>query len=313
MPAISSTATGKTILFGEHAVVHGSPAIAVPIHAIQVKAIIQPSISSQESMIWIRNNNGKESFKLTDLAEDNLFRGTITEFQHELQFSLPPFILTVTSEIPIAAGLGSSAAVAVAVIRVLGEFVGRKLSNEMVNRIAYRSEVIQHGSPSGIDNSVIAYEKPVYFEKDKPLEILQIKKKIHVVLGDSGERTLTKDVIQFVQESMQRDMDRFQDVFQRIGNVARSARTALENGDIQLIGSLMTENHRYLQELGVSSPKLDQLVSSAMQSDAYGAKLCGAGQGGFMVAACSREQQAAIANHLRNISPRVIEASIGGI
>jgi len=312
MPAISSTAKGKTILFGEHAVVHGSPAIAVPISAIHVKAIIQPSIDSPESIIWIKEKDGKNRLIISELDKDNLFRGTIREFQNELDYSLPPFILTIASEIPIAAGLGSSAAIAVAMTRVLGEFAGRKLSDEDISRIAYRSEIIQHGTPSGIDNSVIAYEKPIYFEKDKPIVILYIKRKIHLVLADSSERTLTKDVVQFVQESMQRDQTRFQELFARIGKIALSARVALEDGNSQLVGSLMNENHQYLQELGVSSQKLDLLVNKATQAGAYGAKLCGGGQGGFMVAVCSHERQATIADRLRDISPHVIETSIGG-
>ena len=311
MPAISSSAKGKTILFGEHAVVYGSPAIAVPIHSIQVKVIIQPSIDSPESIIWTKENNCKKSFKVNELADDNLFWGTIREFQNALNCSLPPFILTIASEIPIAAGLGSSASLSVAMIRVFAEFLGKKISTEDINQIAYRSEIIQHGTPSGIDNSVIAYEIPIYFEKGKKLEFLQITKNIHLVLADSGERALTKDVVQFVQESMQKNPTRYQKIFSQIGSIVRSAKNALEKGESELVGSLMTENHQQLQMLGVSSVQLDLLVNRATQSGAYGAKLCGGGQGGFMVAVCNIENQAAIAAKLQEISPHVIKTSIG--
>jgi mevalonate kinase len=311
MPAISSTAKGKTILFGEHAVVYGSPAIAVPINSIYVKAIVQPSIDSPESTIWLQENNSSKCLNLTELAEDNLFRGLINEFQDELNCAIPPFILTIASRIPIAAGLGSSAAIAVAMIRALGKFSGKKLPAEIINRIAYRSEVIQHGTPSGIDNSVIAYEKPIFFEKEKPLEFLQIKKNIHLVLADSGERALTKNVVRFVRESMLKDQTKYQELFTQIGNIAHRAKTALENSDCQLVGSLMTENHQLLKEIGVSSQKLDQLVNTAIEAGAYGGKLCGGGQGGFMVAVCSNEKQSVISDQLEKISPHVIKTSIG--
>ena len=210
MPAISSSAPGKTILFGEHAVVYGFPAIAVPIKAIRVNAIVQPNIESKTSIICLKRENIKKEFALNDLDEDNLFKGVISQFQKHIQRPIPPFYLTITSSIPIAAGLGSSAAVSVAVIRCLSQFVGKKMSTKEMNTIAYQSETIQHGTPSGIDNSVISFEQPVFFEKEKPMEFMDLKRELFLILADSDERSLTKNVIAIVRDSMRRMPEKIQ-------------------------------------------------------------------------------------------------------
>jgi len=312
MAAISTSAPAKTILFGEHAVVYGAPAIAVPLKALRVKAIIQPLLASSKSLVFIKGKNTIEQFHIDDLPADNLIKGTFAVFEKETRIRISPFKLTITSKIPIAAGLGSSAAVAVAIIRALGEFSGIKLSKETVSKIAYQSEVIQHGTPSGIDNSVIAYEEPVYFQKGKGITYLPIKKKIHLILADSGERTLTRDVVESVRNCMVRNPSLYQNIFDSIGKITNAAKIALESGHSKQIGELMTQNHTLLQSINVSSPKLDLLIMRANEAGAFGAKLCGGGRGGYMVAISSEENRSKIVEQLHSISPYVFETSVGG-
>ncbi len=312
MAAISTSAPAKTILFGEHAVVYGAPAIAVPLKVLRVKAIIQPLLASSKSLVFIKGKSTIEQFYLDDLPADNLIKGTFAVFEKETRIHISPFKLTITSKIPIAAGLGSSAAVAVAIIRALGEFSGIKLSKETVSKIAYQSEVIQHGTPSGIDNSVIAYEEPVYFQKGKGITYLPIKKKIHLILADSGERTLTRDVVDSVRNCMVRNPSVYQNIFDSIGKITNAAKIALESGNSKQIGELMAQNHTLLQSINVSSPKLDLLIMRATEAGAFGAKLCGGGRGGFMVAISSEENKSKIVEQLHSISPYVFETSVGG-
>lgn len=310
MPAISAKAPGKTILFGEHAVVYGYPAIAVPIHAVHVKTIVQPAVETGLSMICFRNKGAEENVPLNELGSSHPIHAVVAQLRELIGQDLPPFILTITSTIPITAGLGSSAAVAVAAASGLSQFAGKKLTDTEINRIAYQSEIIQHGTPSGIDNSVIAFEKPIYFIKGKPLQTLTINKNIHLVLADSGERTLTKDVVSQVRKSREVDPEKFETIFSAIGQICRGAKAALECGDLAALGKFMTENHLHLQEIGVSSKKLDRLVNAAIGHGAYGAKLCGGGKGGFMVAICEEENQESIADQLRTFSPQVIETMV---
>jgi len=310
MPALSASAPGKSILFGEHAVVYGFPAIAVPVKAIQVKATFQPHIGSQTSVICLMEKGKKNEFTITDLKQDNLFKSVISQFQKGIQYPFPPFYLTITSTIPIAAGLGSSAAVSVAVIRGLSQFVGKKMNSDQVNEIAFQSEIIQHGTPSGIDNSVITYEKSVFFQKNKPMEFLDLHKELFLVLADSDERSLTKDVLAFVREAMKDNPKNYNRIFQEIGIISLDAKDALITGNYYSIGNLMIENHHCLKNMGVSSLKLDQLVQTAMDAGAFGAKLCGAGKGGFMVALCERSKQKYIAEQLRLFSSNVIETRL---
>jgi len=164
MPAISASAPGKIILFGEHAVVYGQPAIAVPVTQVRARAIVtaeprQPagSVRIQAPII------GLEAWLAELLPEDPLASVARLVFA-ELGLSQPPALtIRVTSTIPVAAGLGSGAAVSVAIIRALSEFLGRRLPAERVSALAYEVEKLHHGTPSGIDNTVIAYARPVYF------------------------------------------------------------------------------------------------------------------------------------------------------
>ena len=274
MPAITATAPGKTILFGEHAVVYGQPAIAVPVSAIQAKVVVEPSILSGQSVIRAKNY-GKDEILLELLPENDLVRSTVRLLKAHIGQSIPPFILTIHSTVPIAAGLGSSASVAVAVIRGLSMFCGLKLTDDAINEIAFRSESIQHGTPSGIDNSVITYARPVYFVKGDPIQTLQIKKPVHLILADSGDRSLTKDVVHYVHENMDREPEKHLLIFSQIGEITRHAKTAFAAGDVEVLGRLMIENHHRLQELDVSSQNLDRRVEEACRHGAYGPKLCG--------------------------------------
>jgi len=159
MPAIISKATGKTILFGEHAVVYGFPAIAVPIISIQTKVSILPIINNGNSLIRFRNPSWKEDIFFENLKSNNPVRVVIENISKLIESRIPNFEMTISSSIPISAGLGSSAALAVSISKGFSQFLGIKLSLEEINDLAFKSESVQHGSPSGIDNSVITYSR----------------------------------------------------------------------------------------------------------------------------------------------------------
>ena len=286
MPAIISKAPGKTILFGEHAVVYGYPAIAVPIDAVQVRVTILPAITKNQSIIKIRNNNWHEDIPFAELDEYDPIRISIENVCAHIKHKPPHFEMIISSSIPIAAGLGSSAALAVAITKGVSQFLGTYLSNDEINALAYKSEKVQHGSPSGIDNSVITFGKPILFRKTEPISQIEIKSSIHIILADTGKRILTKEVVALVKQSLEKEPEFFKPILAEIGDVVEEAVKALLYGEIKKIGNLMVRNHIALKKLGVSSIELDRLVESALKNGAFGAKLCGGGKGGYIVAIC---------------------------
>ncbi|MFH2104045.1 MAG: mevalonate kinase [Chloroflexota bacterium] len=292
----TASAPGKIILFGEHAVVHGRPALAAPV--TQVAAVARVTESSRPG-VWIEAPDIGIADELSQLAEDlplaTIVRGVLAAIKLD---SHPSLTLQVTSTIPVASGLGSGTAVSVAVIRALSTHLGKPLDDERVNALAYETEKLYHGAPSGIDNTVITYARPVYFIKGKPIEPLQVGQPFTLVIGDTGIRAPTKESISAVRSLWEADKPRWEAVFDRAAAIARQARTCIEAGEIQSLGGLMDANHALLQEMTVSSPKLDRLVVAARRSGALGAKLSGSGRGGNMIALVRKEDASRISQDL---------------
>ena len=285
MPALSIKSPGKTILFGEHAVVHGQPAIAVPLNSIQLKINILARPDWPDHSVRIYNKDTSESTLLSKLADDHPIRAGLRIILDHLNIEkIPSSELTISSTIPIASGLGSSAALANALVRCISQFLGFKLSDQKVNDLAFEIEKIQHGSPSGIDNTVVTYGRPIYFVKGQAVEFLSLSEPLTLILADSGSRSLTRETVAQVGERLASQPDVIQPIFARMGEIAREAKNELQAGKLEHIGQLMTENHQLLAQLGVSLSSLDLLVQTALGAGAWGAKLCGSGRGGFMVA-----------------------------
>ena len=283
MPAISASAPGKTILFGEHAVVYGHPAIAVPLPNISLTVIIQALPNQKKTRIV--NKGLDEDFFLDEKDFENQYSLALETIRNHVQIDhLPAMQLTISSNIPPASGLGSSAAFAVAMTKVVTSFLGFRLQLEDLNGIAFEIEKKQHGTPSGIDNSVVCYQEPVFFRKGYPVEFISIGKPMTLILANSGIRSLTKEAVDQIKEKRNKEKEYVDRVFNQIGNIANKARTSIEQGDLESIGKSMLENHQLLKELELSLEKLDDLVEASIKSGAYGAKLCGSGKGGTVVA-----------------------------
>ena len=288
MPSTFTSVPGKSILFGEHAVVYGYPAIAVPLDSISLKIKLSPRPGENNSII-INEELGENLF-LEDLEPEQTYRNAISVILQGLKLtSLPALEIRLSSTIPIASGLGSSAAFAVCFVKALSSFLGFRLSVEKINEIAYQIEIFQHGTPSGIDNTVIAYNKPVYFRKEYPPEFLEIGVPMNLVVADTGMRSITKETVTQVRKFKQSDPLIANEIIQKIGEIVESAKIELENGNLDALGSLMTENHALLNKLGVSCKELDHLVDVSLKEGALGAKLCGSGKGGNIVAICDEE------------------------
>lgn len=300
MPAISASAPGKAILVGEHAVVYRRPAIAVPVTQIQAKASVFADIRGKPGEVWIEAPSIHLATHLSQLPPIHPIAHLSRLLLAELGLArFPALHLKVTSTIPIAAGLGSGAAVSVATLRALSAFVGHPLPDESVSALAFEQEKLFHGTPSGIDNTVITYAQPIFFVREQPFELLHVAAPFTLVIGDTGVRSSTAVAVGAVRERWQADAPAYEAIFDRIGAVAVQARAAIETGRLLDLGRLMDQNHALLQQIDVSSPELDRLVAAARQAGAWGAKLSGAGLGGNMIALVDPQQADRVAAALQ--------------
>ena len=294
---VQATAPGKIILFGEHAVVYGRPAIAAPVSQVRATATIE---ASQTITRLIAPDLGM-NMTLAEADEGNPIAAAVRQVAAAVT-TLPPLKITVRSSIPIASGMGSGAAISAAIIRAITEFMNWPVSHKFVSDMTYEVEKIHHGTPSGIDNTVVAYERPVYFVRQPEgnrIEKFLVKRPLHLLIADTGIKSSTKVAVADVRRQWQDDPYTFEALFDVCGQIASSARTAIEAGDLERVGRLMRENHTLLQKITVSSPELDRLVDTATKAGALGAKLSGAGRGGNMIAlVANKERETAVKSAL---------------
>lgn len=304
-----ASAPGKVILFGEHAVVYGRPALAVPVTHVQ--ADVEVSLSSEPG-VWIDAPDIGLHAELNSLPPDSALARTILNLFRALKFDpYPDLHIRISSTIPVASGLGSGAAVSVATLRALSSTLHHPLSDDRVNALAYETEKLHHGTPSGIDNTVITYAQPVYFVTGRPIEKLRVGRPLTIVIGDTGVPAPTKESVATVRALWEADKPTWEGVFDEIGGITRGARDGLESGTSEQLGKLMDQNHVLLQKMTVSSPELDRLVEAARRAGALGAKLSGGGRGGNMIALVDEGRAHSVARALKSAgSPSVIITTI---
>ncbi len=304
----TASTPGKIILFGEHAVVYGRPALAIPVTQVHADAEI---LDSDSKGIWIHASGVNLHAELNTLPPDHPIASVIHNFLFLSRQSPSPFgrgvrgegrfpnlQISITSTIPVASGLGSGAAVTVALVRALAAHLHYPMTDEEVNAFAYDIEKLHHGTPSGIDNTVVTYAKPVYFIKSQPIEIFKVGAPFTILIGDTGISAPTKESVTDVKKLWEADKSKWESVFDRVGEIAKSAREKIETGDWRLLGELMNQNHALLQEMTVSLPELDLLVEAAKNAGALGAKLSGGGRGGNMIALVEQEKAGEVSSAL---------------
>ncbi len=297
-----ASAFGKIILFGEHAVVYGRPALAVPV--TQVYTDVTVSDSKREG-IRIEAPAVHLQVELKELPADHPIAAAINNlfFLYRVD-PYPNLEIRIASTIPVASGLGSGAAVTVALARALSSHLRRAMKDEDVSAFAYEIEKIHHGTPSGIDNTVITYAKPVYFVKGQSIETFKVGQPFTFVIGDTGVPAPTNESVGAVRRLWLADPARLESIFDKIGEVSFAARCAIEAGMYEWLGELMNKNHTLLQDLTVSSPELDRLVEAARSAGAFGAKLSGGGRGGNMIALVKSEMAETVALVLKTMGAK---------
>lgn len=283
---------GKVILLGEHAVVYGRHAIAAPI-PLAVKALVEDCDEGIHLMIprW-----GVEYRLASNASERRSFERPAGVVLDALGLSGQSMRIEVFPEVPRSQGLGGSAAMAVAIVRALDKHFRLGLSDAEVNKLAFESEKVAHGSPSGLDNTLACYGKALVFRAAEPplAEPLNIAKPIPAVIGMTGYEGLTAKTVGRVREAWQQAPKLYERIFDQIDALALRGVQAIQDNDLGTLGELMNICHGMLNALQVSTPELERLVDIARANGALGAKLTGGGGGGSIVAICEGSSDAVV-------------------
>lgn len=306
-----ATAPGKIILAGEHAVVYGRPAIAVPVCQVEATAVIESRPAGSGCTI-LAPDVGLHLRLATSTAEQPLALVTRLALRQLGAQPDPDWQITVHSTIPIASGLGSGAALSTALVRAIYRQLGQLADPAQVSALVYESERHYHGTPSGIDNTVIAYGQPVWFIKGEPPQAFTPRSPFTLVIANSGISAPTKETVGDVRRAWQAEPTRYEALFDRIGAIVYATRQAITEGDWPALGQLFAQNQALLAQLGVSSPRLEQLIAAARAAGALGAKLSGGGRGGNIIALAETHTQAAIKQALLDAGAQtVITTTVG--
>lgn len=294
----SGSAPAKIILFGEHAVVHGVPALAAPVSTLRATAFAEPAQPGYGIRLETPSFIAEIPADININTVDDALALTILLTLKALAMPYPDLVIRLDSTIPIASGMGSGAAVSTALARALCAHFGITMPPSELNAIIYEVEKLHHGTPSGIDNTVIVYETPVLFRRGHVPEPLQLGAPLSLLIGDTGHPSSTKLAVEGVWALRAAEPERTQSQFARIGQIIEAARQYMQAGEVEAIGHLMNENHIVLRELTVSSVELDHLVQAALDAGTLGAKLSGGGRGGIMIALVTPETQAQVKSAL---------------
>lgn len=279
-----ATAHGKVILLGEHAVVYESHAIAAPI-PLAIQATIH---QADEGVHLVIPRWGVEE-KLQKGADHkySIYKSLFL-ILNRLGLRDKDMQIEIFPHIPRAAGLGGSAALAVAIIRALSSYFKLKITDEEVSNLAYESELIAHGSASGIDNTLATYGKFTLFKKGTPpfMQNIKVPKPIPIVIGLTGIESLTAKMVAKVKQGREENQSLYDQIFDEINNLVMKSVEAIKAYDLVKLGEYMTQNQGLLNAIQVSSPELEEIIAVSRKNGALGAKLTGAGGGGAAIALC---------------------------
>ncbi|MBL8950980.1 MAG: mevalonate kinase [Myxococcaceae bacterium] len=262
---LSAFGPGKIIVIGEHAAVYGEPVLAGAIaHGVTARAV--PGAPGIE----LSANLEPAQFEALQRAYAAASKGA-------------PLRVRVTSDLPIGVGLGSSAALSVAVARLLLQARGKKFGVPDVLKLAAVMEGEFHGTPSGVDHTTSARGELILYRKGGPTKAVKAKKPLRVVVAQAGVRTATKTTVAGLRERRTRWPKRYKRLFHEIGTLASEGAKAVTRGDLAELGDLMNVNHGLLWAMQLSSERIDAVVRRLRALGAHGAKLTGAGGDGGSV------------------------------
>ena len=280
---------GKVILLGEHSVVYGRHAIAVPV-PLNIRVKIE---DADDGVLLMIPSWGVEYYLDKKPEERQSFEKPAALILEKMNLSNVGMKIEVFSDVPRGMGLGGSAVLAVSIIKALNHHYKMGLSEQEINEMAYESEKIAHGNPSGIDNTIATYGYPLIYRKgEKTLkERLQIKEPLDLVLAFSKSEGLTAKTVAHVRTQWKSNQEMYEGVFDDIDAIVLNGIQAIQDNDLKQLGELMNFNQGLLNTLQVSTPELERMIYIARDAGAFGAKLTGGGGGGAMIAVSDNPEE----------------------
>ncbi|WP_251546363.1 mevalonate kinase [Limosilactobacillus caecicola] len=270
----------KIILMGEHSVVYGQPAIAMPLPSVTT-TVRMTEHQEQVKLIESRYFSGDFAKIPASMAGiKKLVNQLISHFGGENDH----WTMTINSDIPAERGMGSSAACAVAIIRAFFDYYQAPLDRPTLLQWADIEEQVTHRSPSGLDAATVSSPDPVWFHKGEKGTPINLNLEATMVIADTGIKGATREAIATVKDELHTNHDVAQALINDLGDLALASKGAIINNQADRLGQKMTAAHWDLDKLGVSDPQLNQLVTIALENGALGAKLTGGGRGGCMFA-----------------------------
>ncbi|MCW4034454.1 MAG: mevalonate kinase [Candidatus Bathyarchaeota archaeon] len=303
---------GKTILFGEHFVVHGVPGIASAVDSAADSVVKKTAngIKVTDERTGAKGYADKKKLQQLESIERMLKAMNLDPKTVGMDIWLG-------GNLPGFSGLGASAASSVAIARAIAEEFELTFSDEQINDIAYEAEKAYAGNPSGIDNTAATFGGLIWFEKnltggENKIEQLSIREPVEIIIGNTGIVANTKAMVEGVGERKKQNPEKYGAIFKQAEQLAYDGKKALEEFDLRKVGALMNENHRLLQEIEVSCNELDILVDLARKQGAFGAKMTGGGGGGCMLALTPGKMlQEKVASAIENAGFEVLRTKIG--
>lgn len=295
---VVASAPAKVILFGEHFVVYGEPAVVL---AIDRRAYAKVE-NRDDKRLYVRSVN----LNLAGYFENGTFKieqGNAKEAKMKFEpvkLAVKRVLETygknaglsieINSTVPVAAGLGSSAAVVAAVTTAVSALLNVKMSKEDIFRITYEAEKMVHGTPSGIDPAISTFGGTLLFQMDTGFKPIEAIIDIPLVIGDTGVERSTRAQIEKVREVREKYPNVVDPIMLAAREIVLRAIDAIKEKDLDTLGDLMNMNHALLYGVGVSDESLEWLINAARKAGALGAKLTGAGGGGCMIALTRNER-----------------------
>jgi len=293
-------APGKVILLGEHAVVYGRTALAAAIDR-WVEACVERVDGATQFAAFAPLGNRAGRYEGSDRVgapltlplssseergpspQDARFTQALARAAELLDIPTHPCAVTIRADLPVGVGLGSSAALSVALVRALSRWSARPLDDTSVCAYAFELERIFHGHPSGVDNTVATYGGLIAFRRGAATRPLVAAQPIPLVvaLGHSPRRT--QRIVAALRHRWERDAPAYEPLFDEIDWLVAAAEPAIARADLATLGGLLNSNHALLRRLGVSTEELDHMIGLARTAGAYGAKLTGGGGGGAVI------------------------------
>lgn len=278
----SFLAHGKVIIIGEHSVVYGYDALAMPIKVLHIKTTVE-----NNPEMWMETARYHGSFFDTPSEYDGL-KYVVKTMQKKANNN-KPLKITYTGEIPIERGFGSSATVALGTTKALNQFFSLNMSESEIMAVTNHAEMINHGKASGLDAATVNSDYLVFFNKKMGPKVLQAKLGATLLIMDTGELGNTKKAVAQVSQLLS-ESEQAKATMKRLGKLADLTKKAWINHDVKTVGNIFNEAQKILHSFNISTTKIDQLQKIALYNGALGFKLSGGGLGGITIALCESQE-----------------------